>query len=246
MKIKHFTQILIALGFLLSTSCQQEETVSENENQSFTEDLFAKNWQEADLSSIFTGKEMNYPISITQLENVLDHKDVYQIRFVPGVIDDELLVKIISIDASGNVLAEELVGQNKDLQINNQLNGISTIGFNRELISDPTVAKHILRFDEAVEYMNSWGQKSNQDINEVTSFGGMRVRHFSIEPNVVSHMIDQRAEFINLSWGLNKNNKLTTVFLPVTNSKIQLTTKNGNGGSAYDFTTPCPPDCDPN
>lgn len=63
MKIKHFTQILTAVIFLFFISCQQEEATSESTEQ-LNEDTFAKNWQEADVSTIFTGKEMNYPIAV--------------------------------------------------------------------------------------------------------------------------------------------------------------------------------------
>ncbi|WP_299311209.1 hypothetical protein [uncultured Aquimarina sp.] len=245
MKIKHFTQAFIVFGLLFFVSCNQEETTLETIEQS-TEDLFAKNWQEADLSKFFTGEEMNYPIATQQLQNVMNHKDVYQIRFVPGILNNKLQVKVVSIDAKGTVLAEELVKQTESLAISEQLNKLRETSFNKEAIIDPTVAKHILQFNEAADYVNSWKQKSGTDINEVTSFNGMRVRHFSIEPKVVSHMIDQGAAFINLSWGINPENKLTTVFVPTTNNSIEAATKNRSNGPVYDFTEPCPNTCDPN
>ncbi|WP_299439121.1 hypothetical protein [uncultured Aquimarina sp.] len=243
MKIKHFAQAIMFLGLLLFVSCNQEETVSETIEQS-TEDLFAKNWQEADLTKFFTGEEMNYPISNQQLKNVLNNKDVYQVRFVPGILNNELQVKVISIDAKGVVLAEELVKQSKDLVLENQLEELRTTNINKESIVDPIISKHLLPFNNAANYLNSWKQKSTLDINEVTSYNGMRIRHFAIEPVVVKHMIALESEAINLSWGINPENKLTTVFVPVFDGTIQ--TKTGGSKSAYDFTNPCPPSCDPN
>ncbi len=242
MKIKHFTQAFIVFGLLLFVSCNEEETATVTTEQS-TEDLFAKNWQEADLSKFFTGAEMNYPIATQQLKNVLNHKDVYQIRFVPGILNNELLVKVVSIDAKGTILVEELIAEDKNLTISNQLNKLRETSFNKESITDPLVFKHILPFNEAANYLNSWMQKSKQDINEVTSFSGMRIRHFSLEPEVVKHMAELESESINLSWGINSENKLATVFVPVFDGAIQ--TKAGGNGSAYDVTNPCPPYCTP-
>ncbi|MBW1297182.1 hypothetical protein [Aquimarina litoralis] len=244
MKIKHFIQILTAVIFLLFISCQQEEVTSESTEQ-LNENSFAKNWQEADLSKIFTGKEMNYPISVEQLKSILNHKNVYLVRFVPGVIEGKLQVKVVSIDAKGTVLDEELVLQNEDLRINDQLQELRTIVFNKETISDPMVSKHILQFDEAADFVGSWNQKSSLDLNEVTSYDGIRIRYFSMEPNAVQHMANTEVEYINLSWGLNKDNKLTTVFVPIVDTKIAAKTKNGNNRSAYDFTDPCPNTCRP-
>ncbi|WP_299254143.1 hypothetical protein [uncultured Aquimarina sp.] len=244
MKIKHFTQAFIVFGLLFFVSCNQEETTLETIEQS-TEDLFAKNWQEADLSEFFTGEEMNYPIATQLLQNVLNHKDVYQIRFVPGILNNKLQVKVVSIDAKGTVLAEEFIKQTESLAISEQLNKLREISFNKEAIIDPTVAKHILQFNEAAGFVNSWQQKSNTDINEITSYNGERIRHFALEPNVVQHMIGLESESINLSWGLNNDNKLTTVLVPITNNRIETATKNGGSGPAYDFTLPCPNTCDP-
>ncbi|WP_298538848.1 hypothetical protein [uncultured Aquimarina sp.] len=244
MKIKHFTRAFIVFGLLLFVSCNEEETAVETVEQS-TEDLFAKNWQEADLSKFFTGEEMNYPISNKQLKNVLNHKDVYQIRFVPGILNNELLVKVVSIDATGKVLAEELVKQSKDLTLHNQLEKLRTSDFDKETITDSMVSKHILPFNDAANYLNSWMQKSSLYIDEMTSYNGMRIRHFALEPVVIKHMIALESDTISLSWGINSEKKLTTVFVPITNNHIKAATKNGGNGPAYDFTLPCPTACDP-
>ncbi|WP_298320929.1 hypothetical protein [uncultured Aquimarina sp.] len=244
MKIKHFTQAFIVFGLLLFVSCNEDETTTETTEQ-LTEDVFAKNWQEADLSKFFTGAEMNYPIATQQLKNVLNHKDVYQIRFVPGILNNELLVKVVSIDATGKVLAEELVKQFKDLTLQSQLEKLRTSNFDKESITDPLVSKHILPFNDAASYLNSWMQKSYLDIDEMTSYNGMRIRHFALEPVVIKHMIALESDTISLFWGINQENKLTTVFVPISNNSIIAATKNGGSGPAYDFTSPCPNLCDP-
>ena len=41
--------------------------------------------------------------------------------------------------------------------------------FNKEIISDPMVSKHILQFSEAADFVNTWNQKASLDLNEVTS-----------------------------------------------------------------------------
>jgi len=48
---------------------------------------------------------------------------------------------------------------------------------------------------------------------------------------------------------LNKENKLTTVFVTVVDGAVKLLNKNkdgsdGSDGGTYDFTSPCPPVCD--
>ncbi|KAA1246908.1 hypothetical protein [Aquimarina sp. RZ0] len=198
MKFKNSTRILLIVGILLVVSCQQDETTTQTGQQS-TEDIFARNWLEADLSAIFTGEEMNYPIANQQLKKILNHKEVYQVRFVPGILDNQLHVKVVSVDAAGAVLAEELVTQDINVMIGKQLETLKNTVFDKASVAKPVVAKHILQFDKAATYLNSWKQKSTHNINEITSYDGMRIRHFSIEPQVIQYMIDLGSEFINLS-----------------------------------------------
>lgn len=94
----------------------------------------------------------------------------------------------------------------------------------------------------AYAYMSSWNQKSTLDIDEVSSYHGERIRHFSLEAAVVAHMANLSVDYINLSWVLNADHKLTTLFVPISDNKIQ--SKNDTAALIYDASAPCPPLCD--
>ncbi|MNT81950.1 hypothetical protein D3C72_2216090 [compost metagenome] len=92
------------------------------------------------------------------------------------------------------------------------------------------------------------------DLDAVTSYGGQRIHHFSLETVVVQDMIkNANTANVGLFLGLNSEGKVTTVFIGLdkdNNIRTNSSTRKGGEVTAtaddvYDFTAPCPPTCDP-
>ncbi len=251
MKIKNLAPIVVGVGLLFLGACQQDETAKETTEQSVTENTYAKNWQEADLSTVFTGKEISYNISPQQLQEVVADKKVTQVRFIPGVVNNEVLVTVVGVDKAGAIVTQITKKPTTGISIATELQKVQDITFNKTAIDDKLVAYHTLQPEEALQFVTSWNTvvRSKSNIDEVTSYNGERIRHYSMDAEMVAHMAGLPVQYINLSWGLNKESKLTTVFVTVTGNSVKLLNKGDEGGDGqeggvYDFSHPCPPLCD--
>ena len=238
MNLKTLSVAILATSMTLF-SCQQEE--SDIPNQQINLDKFQSEWLNADLNQVLSGKEMNFYISDNQLQNVVQPKEAYQVRFIPGFINGDLHFKVVSIDQFGTILSEETVAQQTELKLGVQVNKLRDQQLLERNIPS-TVKKHIMTYALADQFITAFHNKAKPNINEITSYNGDRIRHFAYTPEVVKDMIANPAEGFSLSLGVNQEDKLTTVFIPLQGNEV-INTK--EGGSAYDFTQPCPNTCDP-
>lgn len=238
MNLKTLTVAMFAT-FMALSSCQTEE--SDNPNQEVNLDKFQSEWLNADLNQVLSGKEMNFYISDDQLQNVIQPKETYQVRFIPGLINGDLHFKVVSIDQFGTILNEETVAQQTGLKVGVQVNKLIDQQPVERNIS-ATVKKHIMTYALVDQFITAFDNKSKPNINEITSYNGDRIRHFAYTPEVVKDMLANPAEGFSLSLGVNQEDKLTTVFIPLQGNEV-VNTK--DGGAAYDLSLPCPPYCDP-
>ena len=238
MNLKTLSVAILATSMTLF-SCQQEE--SDIPNQQINLDKFQSEWLNADLNQVLSGKEMNFYISDIQLQNVIQPKETYQVRFIPGLINGDLHFKVVSIDQFGTMLNVATVAQQTGLKLAAQVSKLK----NQQPVEStaaPAVKKHMMTYALADQFIAAFHNKTNVNIDEITSYNGDRIRHFGYTPEVVKDMIANPAEGFSLSLGVNEEHKLTTVFIPLYKNQV-LSTK--EGGSAYDFTLPCPTTCDP-
>ncbi|MFC5045172.1 hypothetical protein ACFSTE_16670 [Aquimarina hainanensis] len=237
---------IIILFSTLFISCSNDETVvidSEN-NKEQTTDF---GWNYNDISTVFDPQK-GYYIPTKKLQEIVASDQVVQVRFIPGVIENKLWVKIVSLNSKEEIIGQFLVAPKGTDDIKSKLVSIQSKRFNKNSEANKIVASHILQPNEAIDYLNSWGRKSTTDIDDVTILNGERIRHYSLSPVVVRHMANQPVSTIYLSWGINYENKLTTVFTPIENHKINLFSKGSNrereNAYIYDFSRPCPTMCD--
>lgn len=99
------------------------------------------------------------------------------------------------------------------------------------------------------EYISKWqGALESGNIHGAIKNKGTRYRYFSLKKEVVAEMIAKtRIDCIALFLGINADNKMTTVFLQKDIFKnLILYNKNHpiKSGEAFDFTQPCPDNCD--
>ncbi len=251
MKSKSLTILVLTFGLLLNFSCQTEEkeinVIQKSSDENYIKKEIAvdisENWQHADLSRVLTNRESNYLISVDQLRYLVSNENITQIRFIPGISGSTVLLKIVGADRNGDTLTELLIKPSGRISIRNQLSELVNITFNKEMVAGRGFANHIIQPAEAFKYVNKWYTKSMVDINELTSYQGERIRYFSLGSDVVSHLANLSVEYINVSWGLNNENKLTTVLIPVSNNSIQIALNGKVESFLYDFLHPCPNTC---
>jgi len=206
MRIKTTTKILFGVGLLLLGACQQDETTKEPQEVAITEDKgsYAKNWQEADLSQVFTEDQISYQITPTQLQEIVADKKVTQVRFIPGVVNNHVLVTIAGVDNTGAIVKQITKKPTTAITLEDGLRKLQDITFDKAGIDDKVVAYHTIQPREAHQFISFWNaiakSKSKSNIDEVTSYNGERIRHFSMEAAMVAHMAGlSSVDHINMS-----------------------------------------------
>ncbi|AXG71537.1 hypothetical protein KORDIASMS9_03794 [Kordia sp. SMS9] len=106
---------------------------------------------------------------------------------------------------------------------------------------------HILKNSEAFEYLTKM-QNSYDNFEAIIDQSGQRIERFGLDANVVQRILHiDNIHSLGLHLGVNNNQKMTTVFIGKDkHGKLLLggNTKNINDeGDPFDFSKPCPNDC---
>lgn len=235
-------------------ACTEEETSPiENLNASTTIDA-KRNWQESTLGSSFfeTQKTIShYSFSKKDIKLALDNPSLVSFRYVLGLENDQIIISMVGIDASGNEL--NLIQGKTNLysqSISNAINGLknSPFQYQKAQLDKTIVDMHLLNYNATFTYVNNWSNAlDSESIEEMITNSGVRYRHYTLEKEVVMDMIsNSKVENIALFLGLNSHNELTTVFL-TKDKEDNIILNNGQrndvGGGSYDFSQPCPNVC---
>lgn len=105
---------------------------------------------------------------------------------------------------------------------------------NFEIITDEEVASHKLSFEKTSKYLKHWNQKKNDDIYDLITYNSERLRFIAYPAKAIQYIAKLDAENTNITWGINEENKMTTVFLNLSLNK---------GISSFDDGSACPPYC---
>ena len=223
-----FLLILLTIALAL-VSCQKEENPSIDSEKAI--EAF-DNWMKADLSQIFSGTELNYTVDNQKFLELSSLDNASEIRFIPGVINNKLTIRIAAVDpASQKIIADLWVTDSKETKLLDQLKNRKPYA---ESVTDKEILSHQLSFEKLTTYLSNWNQKSKTDINEMATFNGERLRFTAYPAKVIQHIAKQNTKETIITWGINDENKMTTVFLIFKNSKSI---------EGFDDGSPCPPAC---
>ena len=162
-------------------------------------------------------------------------------RFVLGLENDQIVMTMVGIDNEGSEIATINATVFFDSELyNSSVKSLenSSFQYSRARLETPIIGRHLLAHHETFTYVDKWSKAlASQNIEEMITDSGMRYRYYSIEKEVIGHMVSTaNTESIALFLGLNTQNELTTVFL----GKDENGQLNFNHGqrSIYDFTNP--------
>ena len=223
-----FLLILLTISLTL-VSCQKEENPSiDNEKAIEAFD----NWMKADLHEIFSGKELNYTVNNQKFLELASLDKASEIRFIPGVINNKLTIRIVAVDPTNQkILGDLWVTDSKEAKLLNQLKYRKPF---TESIIDREIISHKLSFENLSTYLNNWNHKSKMDIYEMATFNDERLRFIAYPAKVIQHIAKQNSKETIITWGINNEKKITTVFLIFPDDKSAV---------GYDDGAPCPPAC---
>lgn len=249
MKIKPIVSLMI---LLVVVSCQEDEIKGKNTNELGVLN-FQKNWERSNLNSNDLNKKEKatcYLFSGERIINLLNNPKTDKFRFVVGLTNCNLDLKTQGIDTwGGNVgMINSMFSSEKVFY--DALNKLASS--NQEFsASNSIAAEHLLESATALEFIKDWNRKvsGNEDMTAVVSYNNQRIRHFSIEKEVISEISQfNRFKYLGIFLGINGEGKMTTVLVGFDeNKKIILPSSSGRGqinsGGVYDFTRPCPNTC---
>lgn len=240
------------LLLIVGLSCQKEEIIEDGKSHSVDT---KKSWLDVNLNSSFAIKQRevtSYVFSAKELAKVINDQEVKEVLFVLGFEKGRIKIEAVGVDQ----LDKEIVGITSHVFVKtNYENQLMKLNNNDsyKISSRPIVSKHILDSKLAFQGIQSWKDKlsKNIDLNEITSYGGDRIRYYSLEKEVIQAMIDNPKTInIGLFLGLNSDGKLTTIFIGLDKdnnisvspfSSAKGTSIEGIDGPVFDFSTPCPP-----
>ena len=212
-------------------------------------------WINAKLDGEFAKSQQKvsaYLFKPEHLQDIANNSNATSIRLVMSYQESQILFNAVAVDKNGKELKSCASEMLKDDSFGNKLlilkNSQSTITSANKLLSD-----HILNANTSYEYIQKWKKelKIANNLNELTSYDGNRIHHFSIDLMVIKDLLNiQQISKMGLTIGINPENKITTVLYALDgNNSVIIPTAVGNfetsGGVIYDFTRPCPKACDP-
>lgn len=239
------------LILLVLNSCQKEDIKVENaEELNFP--AFKEDWGNSEIQANLFNVHKNTACYLFPGQNVnrlLRSADAEYIRFVLGIAGGKLDIKAQSVDMNGVSLGiiNSSVSFNK--AFDDSINALSVSG--QVFSGSGIVGEHLLQPREAYEYINRWNTSlsENRDLSSVVSYDNQRIRHFSIEKEVIEEILHFRSfNYLGVLLGINPEGKLTTVLVGLDARKNIILPPvhdkgGGKSGAIYDFTSPCPNTC---
>jgi hypothetical protein len=244
---------LVITTVFLGTSCQQETDSSNGIAAAIVE---RNNWNSAKLGSDFSKSQQKvsaYLFDKEKFQLLGSNPKVNFVKFVLGYEGKNIQITAVGVDNNG----KEIQFIKSNIFYNNsfkkQINRFSATPDNSSK-RQKVIIKHLLSPKSALNYMNAWQEKLQKvnGLDEATSYYSQRIRHYNIEKEVILDMA-QIANLANIALflGINSEGKMTTVFVGFDKDNNLIlpdsrTLKGETSSSVYDFTSPCPPNGDPN
>lgn len=241
----------VALVTLFFMSSCQKESAQEESKVVTTEQK--ENWLTATLDSKFASSQKQvtaYLFPADKMEALVKTPNVTTVRFVLGYADHTIQISVTGVDKSGKKLGTVSATVLKESNYDGKLSKLNQLTVSKTNKRTALLNAHSLLPKDAFAGIEAWQQKLSAvaDLEEVTSYEGVRFRYFSLESEVILAMVDSgNAANIGLFLGLNTKGKVTTVLIGLDkNNEIKKTTPTSKEAAAvYDFSLPCPPTGDP-
>ncbi|MEM9681291.1 MAG: hypothetical protein AAF901_13290 [Bacteroidota bacterium] len=204
-------------------------------------------WQTVNLQSVFSKmKEQQFSFSFdkTLLKENLADESLEDFRFMLGVQDNELIIACLGILDDNTVSSVFQIGELKAHNIDFKVTPEETIDVLD--IANNEIKKHVLNRDAAMRYLRQWDEAihNSASLENKVSENGTRYKYFTMDKEAIAFLINKdEVVSLELFFGVNDNNKITTVFLGQDKNGDILLPNAQN--IALDFTKPCPSDCDP-
>ena len=240
------------LIFLTLVSCQKEDLKIENSNKSSFFD-FQKKWEEAELNPNVLKKQGNstcYLFSKETINGLLLNRDVVNFRFLLGLTNDKLDIKVQGVDVEGvnKGVVNSIISKDKS---NASFLKVLHTSALKSSDNKSIVGQHLLEPKVAFEYINKWNTKLKNatEVDDIVSYNMERIRHFSIEKEVITEIAkSKRFKYLGVLLGINPEEKLTTVLIGLDENEsiIESSSLSRDANeflSVYDFTKPCPDTC---
>lgn len=227
----------------------QKETQQEEVNLSSVAPR--SQWLNSNLDSRFSESQQLttcYLFKPEDLSELISAENLYEVRFVLGYANKAIQINAVGVDALGNELKSVSSNVFFDETFVQKLMQLKFSPDNKNT-DNGVVYEHLLSPKKAFDYIEDWNKKLilGSELDEVTSYNGLRIHHFSLDKEVVLDMVMMnRAANIALFLGLNDKGKMTTVFMGLDGENNLILPSPGAreddlSGKIYDFTRPCPP-----
>ena len=244
-----YLRLSIAIVFsVLLFSCSQElqETSEFNETTNLLRQ--AKEWKTTLITQELVENQQNishYQFDVNALNALTEKEAVNYVWFDLGANNkNQITFTATGVDTNDNVVA----------QVTSMIVATSTYQadfsiFNR--VQDVPVGNntfnHILKNKEAYKYLASMKYGYN-NFEAILDQEGQRVERFGLDAMVVKRMLmTKNINTLGLFLGKNNKEKMTTVFIGMDQDKnllIDTSIDESTSGKAFDFTSPCPSECD--
>ncbi|PWB19038.1 hypothetical protein [Flavobacterium sp. HTF] len=244
--------ILFAVSAMfLMFSCQKDNSQEESGVVSAAQ---KENWLSANLDSKFANSQKQvtaYLFANEEMSKLVKTPNITEVRFVLGYESNTIQVSIVGVDKSGKELGKINSTILKESNYEAKLSKLNELSVSKTNKRTPLVSEHLLLPKDAYAGILGWKEKLNsvKDLDEVTSYDGLRFRHFSLESSIVETMVNKaNTANIGVFFGLNPKGKVTTILISLDKNnavkKTSITSKGETGDvldDVLDGVRPSPP-----
>lgn len=244
--------ILFAVSAMfLMFSCQKDNSQEESGVVSAAQ---KENWLSANLDSKFANSQKQvtaYLFANEEMSKLVKTPNITEVRFVLGYESNTIQVSIVGVDKSGKELGKINSTILKESNYEAKLSKLNELSVSKTNKRTPLVSEHLLLPKDAYAGILVWKEKLNsvKDLDEVTSYDGLRFRHFSLESSIVETMVNKaNTANIGVFFGLNPKGKVTTILISLDKNnavkKTSITSKGETGDvldDVLDGVRPSPP-----
>jgi len=244
--------IVCAIAAIFSMiSCQKDNSQEESGAISAVQ---KENWLKADLDSKFANSQKQvsaYLFANDEMSKLVKTPNVKEVRFVLGYENNTIQVSIVGVDKAGKELGKINSTILKESNYAAKLSKLGELSVSKTNKRTALVTEHLLLPKDAYKGILGWQEKLNsvKDLDEVTSYQGLRFRHFSLESSIVESMVDKaNTANIGVFFGLNPKGKVTTILIGLDKNnaikKTSATSKDDGenvSDDVLDGTRPSPP-----
>lgn len=185
-----------------------------------------------------------------EMSKLVKTPNITEVRFVLGYKNNIIQVSIVGVDKYGKELGKVNSTILKEPNYTSKLSKLNEVSNGKTNKGTALLNAHVLLPKDAFAGIEAWQEKlsSVSNLDEVTSYEGLRFRYFSLESDVIAAMAD-KSKTVNIAmfFGLNPKGKVTTILIGLDgNNAIKGSSQTSKEETdVYDATRPCPPYGDP-